>query len=164
MNKQRNSYSPLAEKRSSLTIWQISSNFSKKMKSNSPCVRKYKYVYMSGFQKNKRSPICRSLFGFTAFYENPDRMIARERASHKNDKQSCIVSQTEETEAAYELMGSTFRGCSYYPACQGISPSATNICVHSYKAFHPACRDEFKIIFISASETCTFQSRSTTIG
>ncbi len=87
----------------------------------------------ASFRKNKRSSICRSLFGFSAFYENPDRMIARERASHKNDKQSCIVSQTEETEAAYELMGSTFRGCSYYPACQGISPSATNICVHSCK-------------------------------
>ena len=122
------------------------------------------YERVSDDIQNKRSPICRSLIGFTAFHENPDRMIARERASHKNDKQSCIVSQTEETEAAYELMGSTFRGCSYYPACQGISPSATNICVHSYKAFHPACRDEFKIIFISASETCTFQSRSTTIG
>ena len=123
------------------------------------------YERVSDDIQNKRSPICRSLFGFTAFYENPDRIIARERASHKNDKQSWIVSQTEETEAAYELMGSTFRGCSYYPACQDISPSATNICVHSYiKAFHPACRDEFKIIFISASETCTFQSRSTTIG
>ena len=72
--------------------------------------------------------------------------------------------RNSQTEAAYDSMGSTFRACSFYPACRDISPSATNISVHSYKAFHPACRNEFEILFISASETCTFQSLSATIG
>ncbi len=72
--------------------------------------------------------------------------------------------RNSQTEAAYDSIRSTFRACSYYPACRDISPSATNISVHSYKAFHPACRNEFEILFISASETCTFQSRSATIG
>ncbi len=53
--------------------------------------------------------------------------------------------RNSQTEAAYDSMGSTFRACSYYPACRDISPSATNISVHSYMAFHPACRNEFEI-------------------
>ena len=47
-----------------------------------------------------------------------------------------------ETEAAYDSIESTFMACSYYPACQDISPSAKNISMHSYTAFHLACRDE----------------------
>ncbi len=37
-------------------------------------------------------------------------------------------------------------------SCQDISPSAKNISMHSYTAFHVACRDD--ILFISASKTC----------
>ncbi len=36
--------------------------------------------------------------------------------------------------------------------CQDISPSAKNISMHSYTAFHVACLDD--ILFISASKTC----------
>ena len=91
-------------------------------------------------------------------------MIARERASHKNDKQSCIVSQTEETEAAYELMGSTFRGCSYYPACQGISHSATNIACMHIRHFIPLAEMNSKFFLLAPAKRVHFNHAAQQLG
>ena len=43
-----------------------------------------------------------------------------------------MIVASSQTEAAYDLMGSTFSACSYDPACRDISPSGMNISVHSY--------------------------------
>ena len=105
------------------------------------------YERVSDDIQNKRSPICRSHFGFTTFY-------TKIRTDKPANGQATKMTNSR-IEAAYDYWVSTFRACSYdSSACRDIAPSGTNISVHSYKAFHPACRDKFKILFISARETC----------